>query len=74
MRRTAASGMARLDHPPHVVGAILNHSPGGTQGITAVYNRHRYGDEKRTALSAWARQIRRLIVEQGEAEVISLHG
>ena len=27
--------MARLGHPPHVVGAILNHAPGATQGITA---------------------------------------
>jgi integrase len=57
LRRTAASGMARLGHPPHVVAAILNHSPGATQGITAIYNRHRYGDEKRAALDDWARAL-----------------
>ena len=41
LRRTAASAMARLGHPPYVVAAVLNHSPGAIQGITVVYNRHR---------------------------------
>jgi integrase len=73
LRRTAASGMARLGHPPHVVTAILNHSPGSTMGITAVYNRHRYADEKRAALDAWSREIER-IIGRNDAEVISLLG
>jgi integrase len=57
LRRTAASNMARMGFPPHVVAAVLNHSPGSTQGITAVYNRYRYSDEKRDALIAWANHI-----------------
>jgi integrase len=61
LRRTAASEMARLGHPPHVVAAILNHSPGSTQGITAIYNRHRYGAEKRQALAAWGRELERVL-------------
>jgi integrase len=61
LRRTAASGMARLGHAPHVVSAILNHSPGATQGITAIYNRYRYTDEKRAALAAWGREIERIV-------------
>jgi integrase len=61
LRRTAASGMARLGHPPHVVAAVLNHSPGSTLGITAVYLRHRYTGEKRAALGAWAREVERII-------------
>ena len=61
LRRTAASGMARLGHPPHVVAAVLNHSPGANQGITAVYNRYGYSTEKRAALDAWAREIERVI-------------
>jgi hypothetical protein len=40
--------------PPHVIGAILNHSPGSTMGITAVYARSRYSKEKRDALTKWA--------------------
>lgn len=71
LRRSAASGMARLGHPPHVVAAVLNHSPGGTQGVTAIYNRHQYKDEKRQALDAWAREVRR-IVGRAEARVISV--
>jgi hypothetical protein len=65
LRRTAASEMARLGHPPHVVAAILNHSPASTQGITAIYNRHRYGDEKRLALAAWGREVERVIGRGG---------
>jgi hypothetical protein len=73
LRRTGASGMARLGHPPHVVTAILNHSPGATMGITAVYNRHRCADEKRAALDAWSREIER-IIGRNDTEVISLLG
>jgi integrase len=71
LRRTAASEMARLGHPPHVVAAILNHSPGSTQGITAIYNRHRYGDEKRQALATWARELER-IIGRGESKIVSI--
>jgi integrase len=71
LRRTAASEMARLGHPPHVVAAVLNHAPAATHGITAIYVRHRYGDEKRQALAAWARELER-IVGRGEAKVVAL--
>ncbi|MDO8606156.1 MAG: tyrosine-type recombinase/integrase [Phaeospirillum sp.] len=57
MRRTAASGMARDDIPPHVVSRVLNHSPGKAEGITAVYNRHGYLREKRHALEGWASKL-----------------
>lgn len=54
LRRTAASGMARLGVAPHVVEKILNHSSGIISGVAAVYNRYGYEDEKRAALTAWA--------------------
>jgi integrase len=69
LRRTGASGIARLGHPPHVVAAILNHSPGSTMGVTAVYNRHRYTDEKRLALDAWGRELERVIGRAGGSVV-----
>jgi integrase len=72
LRRTAASGMARLGHPPHVVAAILNHAPASTMGISSVYIRHRYGDEKRAALDAWAREIGRLIGRGEAARVVAI--
>lgn len=54
LRRTAASGMARLGVPVHVVEKALNHVSGAVSGIAAVYNRHDYQDEVRSALNAWA--------------------
>lgn len=54
IRRTVASGMARLNVAVHVVEAVLNHRSGSIKGVAAVYNRYDYADEKRDALSAWA--------------------
>jgi integrase len=57
LRRTAASGMARLGIAVHVVEAVLNHRSGTIKGVAAVYNRYSYDGEKRKALEAWGRQI-----------------
>ena len=54
LRRTAASGIARLGFPVHVVEKVLNHRGGTFGGIVSVYNRHDYANEKRAALEAWA--------------------
>jgi hypothetical protein len=51
--------------------AAINHSPGNTQGITAIYNHHRYRDEKRQALAAWGRELER-IIGRGEAKVVGI--
>jgi integrase len=61
LRRTAATGMARLNIPPHVVDKILNHVSGSIRGVAAVYNRHAYLDERRAALEAWARHVERIV-------------
>jgi hypothetical protein len=50
-----ATGMARLNFPPHVVDKVLNHVSGTIRGVAAVYNRFAYLDERRAALTAWAR-------------------
>jgi integrase len=57
LRRTAASGMARLGQPVHVVEAALNHRSGTIRGVARVYNRYDYAEEKRRALEAWARHV-----------------
>ena len=55
LRRTAASGMAKLGTPVNVLSKVLNHvSAGAHGGVTAIYNRYAYEDEKRQALDAWA--------------------
>jgi integrase len=57
LRRTCASGLARLRVAPHVIEAALNHRSGVVSGLAAVYNKHDYGDERRAALEAWARHV-----------------
>jgi integrase len=57
LRRTAATGMARLNIPPHLVDKILNHSGGTIRGVAAVYNRFAYLEERRAALEAWGRYV-----------------
>jgi integrase len=54
LRRTAATGMAQLGSPPHVIARVLNHAPDTVEGITATYNRHTYLPEMRRALEQWA--------------------
>lgn len=60
LRRTAASGMARLGTPPHVVEKILNHSSGVISGVAAIYNRHQYLVEKASALESWSQHLTQL--------------
>ncbi len=61
LRRTAATGMARLNTAPHVVDRILNHVSGTIHGVAAVYNRHAYLDERKAALEAWGRYVEGLV-------------
>jgi integrase len=57
IRRTVASGMAELGVAPHVIEKVLNHSTGVVSGVAAVYNRHAYKDEMRSALETWMIKI-----------------
>jgi integrase len=61
LRRSAASGMARLGIAPHVIEKVLNHISGSLAGVAGVYNRFGYGPEKRHALERWAGHVQRLI-------------
>ncbi len=57
LRRTAATGMARLGIPVRVTEAVLNHVSGTGGGIVGVYQRYDYDDEKKAALDAWSRFV-----------------
>ena len=70
LRRTAASGMARLGIAPHVVEKVLNHANGQISGVAAVYNRHGYTDEKRHALEAWANALTASWTEESPTVVL----
>jgi integrase len=61
IRRTAASGMARLGINLPVIEKLLNHVSGSFAGIVAVYQRHSFADEKRAAMAAWARHVEQLV-------------
>lgn len=73
LRRTAATGMAGLRFPPHVVEAVLNHRSGSRRGVAGVYNRFDYADEKRQALEAWARFVMQLVESKAD-NVVPLVG
>jgi hypothetical protein len=54
LRRTAATGMERLDIKQQVVEALLGHTAGSKAGITGIYQFHTCEDEKRAALEKCA--------------------
>ncbi len=57
IRRTAATGMAKLKVQPYIVERILNHSSGTFSGVAGIYNRHGYLDEMRDALKDWNKYV-----------------
>jgi len=71
LRRTAATGMARLNFPPHVVDKVLNHVSVTIRGVAAVYNRFEYLEERRDALEGWGRYIG-TIVTPTEANIVAM--
>jgi integrase len=66
LRRTYASGLARLGIAIHVVERALNHRSGVISGIGAIYNRHDYAAEKREAAEAWSNYISALLTDRAK--------
>ncbi len=73
LRRSAASIMARVNIPPHVLSRVLNHAPSQQEGITSIYNRYAYEPEKRHALEALGRFVENLIMPATE-KVVPISG
>jgi integrase len=71
LRRTAASGMARLGVSLPVVEKVLNHTSGSFAGIVGVYQRHDFAAEKRAALDAWSNHVAAIVAGMA-AKVVSL--
>lgn len=67
LRRTGATNMAKLGVPKETISRVLNHAEGG---VTAIYARHSYFQEKRDALEKWGRRLAS-IVKAIEREVTS---
>jgi integrase len=61
LRRTAATGLARLGTDRVVISKILNHVSEDNRSVTGlVYDQHDYGAEKRLALEKWAAHLGKL--------------
>ncbi len=60
LRRTLATGLQRLGVRLEVTEAVLNHLSGSRSGIVGVYQRHNYFHEKKSALTGWERELKRL--------------
>lgn len=62
LRRTVATYMAKLAVDRTVLGKILNHKGlAGDDQVTAIYDRHGYMTEKRTAMNRWASKLDQII-------------
>lgn len=67
LRRTLRTGLAELGISFEVAERVLNHA---MPGLQAVYNRHNYMAEKRTALALWAEHVLSL-AEKHEATIVA---
>ena len=61
LRRTVASGLAKLGTDLAVIEKVLNHTSGSFAGIVGVYQRHEFSNEKRAALQQWADHVEGLV-------------
>jgi site-specific recombinase XerD len=57
LRRTAVTGMARAGADLHVIERAVNHTSGTFGGIVGVYQQHKYADDVKRALDAWANLV-----------------
>jgi integrase len=68
LRRSCRTGMGKLGIAPHVAERVLNHVKGG---VEAIYDRHRYEGEIKTALAIWADHVL-AIVEGRDNKIATL--
>jgi integrase len=67
IRRSVATGLAKLGVDLHVIERCLNHVSGTFGGIVSVYQKHKFEDGMRRAFDAWGAHVER-IATGAEAE------
>ena len=72
IRRTVVSRMAKLGIAPHVADKILNHQSGTISGVAAVYQRHEFLEERKTALDAWGNYVQSLLDGKDKENVVNI--
>lgn len=60
LRRTVATGMAKLGVDLPTIERILNHASGSFGGVVGIYQRHSFAEEKRKALNLWGRFVKQI--------------
>jgi integrase len=73
LRRSVATGMAKIGILPHVVEAVLNHIGGHKAGVAGIYNHATYEAEKAAALVRWAEHFMAAVMGE-PAKVVPLRG
>lgn len=58
LRRVVRSNLSALGIPDHIGEMVIGH---GRKGLQRVYDQHRYADEIRAALEAWAARLRAIV-------------
>jgi integrase len=72
IRRSVASGMARLGIAVPVIERLLAHKSGTFKGVTGVYQRHSFLPEMTVAVQRWADHLEQLVGGK-PAKVVKLH-
>jgi hypothetical protein len=63
--------MTRRGIAPHVADRVLNHTAGTIHGVTAIYNKFQYSQERQAALDALGRFVESLV---RPGSVVALRG
>jgi integrase len=66
LRRSCRTGLGKLGIAPHIAERVLNHIKGG---VEAIYDRHRYEADIKSALEIWANHV--LAVAEGRDSKIT---
>jgi len=73
LRRSAASGMARLGVGLPVIEKVLNHVSGSFAGVVGIYQRHDFAGEKRRALELWGAHVESIVSDKSaKTKVVKL--
>ncbi len=70
LRRTVATNLQKLGVRLEVTEAVLGHVSGSRGGIVRIYQRHKFADEKRAALDAWARKLNAIVSRENAGDVV----
>jgi len=61
LRRTLATRLAEMGTAPHVIERILAHQTGAISGVSAIYNRHHFLPEMKSAFLAFEEKLQALL-------------